>query len=146
MSIAKRTVVAVYTVVAAILAKLVEHPTIVSTTKVGQWKSGFATSGQPGADLCTIGAVGTWYWVSQALLLLAAFSPVATVTIRYYQNIFGAERLVGEEDYTNPGDGPVAYMIWYWDVEIYGSIRIEVHSDQAGDDGLAAPYEYYIKY
>lgn len=128
------------------LRLLIERPTRVVTTKTANWNSGVATSGLAGADLFTHGAVGQWWRICEAFLVLAAFNAAATVTIRVYMTYAGALRKIGEEDWVVAVDGDIAYIYWFWlNAEIYGQLRVEAYSDQAADDGLAAPYEYRHK-
>ncbi|MFA5401239.1 MAG: hypothetical protein WC359_12400 [Dehalococcoidia bacterium] len=128
------------------LAWLVQKPTIVPGATTANWNSGVATSGQPGADLFTFGAVGQWWMLKEAYMLLSAFNIAATVTVRAYETLMGAERMVATDDWTVAVDGPVIYLFfWFFSWEMYGPVRIEVFSDQAADDGLAAPYEYRYK-
>ena len=127
------------------LAKLTERARIVPGTVTADWNSGVATSGLPGADLFTYGGVGQWWRLTEAYLVLTGFDLAATVTIRVYLTIAGEERQMPEEDWEVAFDGPLAYIFWFWEVEIYGPLRIEVHSDQAADDGFTATYEYRVK-
>jgi len=120
-------------------------PRIITGTVRRNWNSGVATSGQPGGDLFTYGRADQWWRLSEAYLRLASFNAAATVTIRAYLTLMGAERTLMNDDWTVALDGEIAYIIWFWDVQIFGSCRIEVYSDQAADDGLAAPYEYRVK-
>lgn len=124
---------------------LIQHPTIVTANRTANWNSGVATSGQPGADLYTYGVVGQWWRASEAYFQLSAFNAAATVTVRVYQILFGALQYSGGDDYVVALDGPVVYLLWWLEIEMYGPLRIELFSDQAADDGLAAPYEYRVK-
>jgi hypothetical protein len=124
---------------------LTQRARVVPGKVTADWNSGVATSGQPGADLFTIGSVGQWFRLTEAYLILTGFNAAATVTVRYYFIIAGEERCLGEDEWEVAVDGEVAYLLWFWEVEIYGPMRIEVHSDQAADDGFAATYEYKIK-
>lgn len=124
---------------------LVQRPRIVSTTRVANWNSGVATSGNPGADLFTYGAANRWWRLSEAYLRLSAFNAAATVNIRAYETLMGAEREIMDENWSVLLDGDVAYIVWFWDVQILGPLRVEVRSTVAADDGLAAPYEYRVK-
>jgi len=125
---------------------LYQHPRIITGTTTGNWNSGVATSGQPGADFLTLGAVGQWWRLQEAYLLLSDFTPGATVTVRAYETLMGAEREVGNDDWT-VGVDPDIIFIFFWFIawEMYGPVRIEVFSDAAADDGLAAHYEYRTK-
>ena len=125
--------------------RLVENPTITVNTTTANWNSGVATSGLAGGDLVTLGTALSWWTLTEIYLLLSAFNAGATVTVRAYMTLLGAERLVMEEDYVVAAEPDVIYIFWWWELRIYGQVRIEVHSDQAADDGLAATYEHRIK-
>ncbi len=127
------------------LALLVQHSRIINGTVTANWNSGVATSGQPGADLFTYGAANQWWRLQEAYVLLAAFNAAATVTIRAYEILMGAEREIMNEDWTVAADPPVIFIVWFWEVEMFGPLRIEAFSDQVADDGLTAPYEYRVK-
>jgi hypothetical protein len=125
---------------------LYQHARIITETTTANWNSGVASSGNPGGDLFTLGAVGQWWRLQEAYLLLSAFNAAATVTIRAYEPLMGAERMVATDDWTVALDGPVIFLFfWVFAWEIYGPVRIEIFSDQAADDGLAAPYECRVK-
>jgi len=127
------------------LDKLTERAIIHTDTVTADWNSGVATSGKPGADLFTYGGVGQWWRLTEAYLVLTGFNPASTVTIRCYLTIAGEEREMPEEDWEPAVDGALAYILWFWEIEIFGPFRVEVHSDQAADDGFAAKYEYRTK-
>lgn len=124
---------------------MVQHAQIINGTVTANWNSGVATSGLPGADVFRYGVVNQWWRLQEAYMLLSAFNAAATVTVRAYMNLMGAEREIMNEDWVVALDPPVIYIVWFWDVEIFGPLRIEAFSDQAADDGLAAPYEYRVK-
>ena len=127
------------------LELLAERARIVPGTVKANWNSGIATSLKPGADLFTVGEVGQWFRLSDAYLVLTGFNAAARVSIRAYLNIAGAEREVMDEDWVIADEGELAYIIWWWDVEIYGPLRIEVYSDKIADNGFTASYEYRKK-
>ena len=127
---------------------LTEHSRIVTGTTTANWNSGVATSGQPGADLVTIGTANRWMRLDEIFLLIfPAFNVAATVSIRGYMEMMGSNRLIGTPvTYACDGtDGEVALFSWLWEVEILGPVRVEVFSDQAVDDGFTATWEYWIK-
>jgi len=124
---------------------LTQKARLVPGTVTANWNSGVATSGKPGADLFTAGGVGQWFRLTEAYLILTGFNPAATVTVRAYLTIAGEEREIGDEEWEVAVDGPLAYLFWFWELEIYGPLRFEVHSDQAADDGFTATYEYRRK-
>ena len=127
------------------LDKLTERAIIHTDKVTANWNSGRATSGELGADLFTYGGVGQWWRLTEAWLVLTGFDLAATVTIRIYLTIAGAEREMPPEEWEVAFDGPLAYILWFWEIEIFGPMRVEVHSDQAADDGFTATYEYRVK-
>ena len=124
---------------------LVEKPRIVTGTVVADWNSGVATSGLAGADLFTFGEVGQWFRLTEAYLVLAGFNLASTVTIRVFLTIAGEERMMPEDEWEPAVDGDLAFILWFWEVQLFGILRIEVYSDQAADDGFEATYEYRVK-
>lgn len=124
--------------------RLVERPRIIPGTATENWNSGVATSGQPGADLITVGTASEWYRLNQFIIVLASFNIASTVTARGYLPIVGVSRLVIEDDWA-VATHEVAFLSWWLDAEFYGPFRIEVYSDQAADDGITVIYEYRIK-
>jgi len=126
-----------------------QHPRIVPATMTANWNGGFATSGLAGGDLFTYGVAGQWWRLQEAYLKLfpGVWNVAATITIRSYLIIMGGEEMVGNDDWKADGtDGNVAYIYWFWLMaEIYGPLRVEVYSNNAGDDGVVAPYEYRFK-
>ena len=124
---------------------LTQRARIVPGTVKADWNTGRATSGLLGADLFTIGSVGQWFRLTEAYLVLTGFNALATVTVRAYLTVAGEERQIGEEEWEVAFDGPLAYLFWFWELEIYGPLRFEVYSDQGADDGFTASYEYRIK-
>ena len=116
---------------------------IVIAQTTANWNSGVAPSGLAGATLFTVGNVGLWYRLNFGAAVLTGFNVLATVTIREYMLVAGAEHLVREDDWIMPEE--VAILSWWIDQEIYGPYRIELLSNQAADDGLAVDYEYRTK-
>jgi hypothetical protein len=128
---------------------LAQKARIVPGVTTANWNSGVATSGLPGADLFTFGAVGQWWRLQEAYLKLfpGVWNVASVITIRSFLYVMGGMEMIGDEDWDADGtDGNVAYIYWFWlNAEIYGPLRVEVYSDQAADDGVAAPYEYRVK-
>ena len=128
---------------------LVQKPRIVPGTTAALWNSGVATSGQPGADLFTYGMANQWWRLQEAYLKLfpGVWNVASVITIRSYLNVMGGEEMIGNDDWDADGtDGNVAYIYWFWTLaEIYGPLRVEVHSNNVADDGVIAPYEYRVK-
>jgi len=120
-----------------------ERPRPIIGATIANWNSGVAPSGLAGATLVTIGVANSWCRLNFGAAILAGFNVAATVTIREYCDVAGANRLVFEDDWTMPQE--LAMLSWWIDSEHYGLYRIELFSDQAGDDGVNVPYEYRIK-
>lgn len=127
---------------------LVSPPRLYTGTVPGNWQSGFATSGLAGGDFLTIGTPTTMYYAGGLLgmplilIYIGDLTPGATIIWRGYITIFGAMRLVADDDYVVGAD-PDIMSIFAWTNR--GQIRIELHSDNAGDNGAAIPYEYALK-
>jgi hypothetical protein len=125
------------------------HPRPVIGTATGNWNSGIATSGQPGADLFTYGAANQWWQLSEGYFRLfpGIWNIAAVITVRAYLTLMGVEVAIGDEDWDADGtDGQVGIFYWFWiPYEIFGPLRVELYSDQAADDGVVVPYEYRVK-
>ncbi len=122
------------------------RPRIVTASPTALWNTGVATSTLAGRDLVTLGVVGQWYRLSKAYLVLSAFNALATVTIRVYETVAGAVRLKVNHNWIVATDGVlVPIMGDDEEAEVFGALRVEVYSNVAADDNLAAPYEYRIK-
>lgn len=124
---------------------LTQHPRIISGTIARNWNTGVATSGFAGGDLFTLGAPNIWWILSGSFMLLSAFNAAASVTMRGYQTLMGAERQAWADTWTVALDGEVAFISYWFEVPIRGQIRVEVNSDQVADDGLIATYESWVK-
>jgi len=120
-----------------------QRPQILTGATIANWNSGIAPSGAAGAALATIGVPGQWYRLNQFTVVTAGFNAAATVYLRSYMDVAGANRLVIEDDYVMPQE--LVFLSWWFDAEFYGPFRVEIFSDQAIDDGLAVDYEYRIK-
>jgi hypothetical protein len=130
-------------VLAEYIKLLIQEPRIVIASTAANWNSGVAPSGAAGATLVTMGHVGAWCRLNLGIVILTGFNIAATVTIRGYMDVAGANRRVMEDDWTMPEE--MAVLNWWIDAELYGLYRVELYSDQAADDGLNVPYEYRIK-
>jgi hypothetical protein len=125
---------------------LCEKPRIITATRTANWNSGVATSGLAGADLVTIGTAGQWCRISECVLILTDFAAITHLTIRYFLTLCGAERRMQDDIWACDGtDGQAALLGYFWEMELFGTMRAEVFSDQAADDGVVANYEYRIK-
>ena len=128
---------------------LIQHARIVPGTRTGNFFGGVCTSGLPGQDLFTYGAVGEWWRLQEAYFKLfpGIWNALAHITCRVYFTIMGGEELVGDADWDADGtDGNVAPIYWFWlNYEMYGPMRVELQSDNAGDINVTVPFEYRVK-
>lgn len=127
---------------------LASSPKPYSGAVTDNWQSGVATSGLAGADFLILGTASTVYFSVGLLGIPVIFAyigdltPGATITYRAYATIFGVMRLADDDDYVVGVDSDIM-AIYAW-IE-RGQIRIEIMSDNAGDNGVAIPYEYSLK-
>lgn len=115
-----------------------------SDSVTGNWQSGTGTSGEAGADLVSIGATGTRYKLHSLLVNIGALTPGATITVKLFMTIDGAERKVYEQAFTQ-GTDPDGLWIVNGTLAIHEMLRVEVESDNAGDNGLAIDYDYMLE-
>lgn len=122
-----------------------EAPVDSSTT--ANWNSGTGTSGEAGADLVSIGTASDRKKLNSLLVGIGNLTAGATITIKMFTNINDVENKI----YPPPGQtfkvGTDPNGIWVVDgpVEIAGVLRVEVESDNAGDDGKAITYQYALE-
>lgn len=71
----------------------------------------------------------------------------ATITVRAYEILMGAEQLMLNDAVLADGtDGDIFFIFWWFmGIEIYGPVRIEISSDVLADDGVTVPYELRVK-
>jgi len=111
------------------------------------WQSGVATSGETGADLVSIGSAGDRKKLNSLQVDISQLTTGATITIRLYELVNAVERKL----YPPPGStwvvGTDPDAIWVIDgpVEITGVLRVEVQSNNAGDNGKAIAYKYALE-
>ena len=105
------------------------------------WNSGFATSGDPGSDVTPIGSAGGEYIVHSLFLNIAALTPGANVTVRMYTLIATIEACVYRQTFVQ-GTDPDGLWIINGSLGISEILRVELYSDQGGDDGALVYHEY----
>lgn len=111
------------------------------------WQSGTATSTETGADLVSIGTAGDRKKLNSLQVDISQLTTGATITIRLYELVNAVERRL----YPPPGStwvvGTDPDAIWVVDgpVEITGVLRVEVQSNNAGDNGKAIAYKYALE-
>jgi len=127
---------------------LASPPGLYSGAVVANWQSGAATSGLAGADFLVLGTATTVYFamglfgVPLIFAYIGDLTPGATITYRTYITIFGAMRFAGDDDYiVGVDENVMAVYAWVG----RGQIRVEIMSDNIGDNGAAIPYEYTMK-
>ncbi|GAH65595.1 unnamed protein product [marine sediment metagenome] len=127
---------------------LASPPKLYEGAVTANWQSGVATSGEAGADFLILGTASTVYFtmglfgVPIIYAYIGDLTPAATITYRAYATIFGVMRLADHDDYV-VGVDPNIMAMYAW-VE-RGQVRIEIQSDDVGDNGAAIPYEYSLK-
>lgn len=111
------------------------------------WQSGTATSGETGSDLVNIGAAATRNKLNSLQVDIGALTTGATITIRLYENINGVERKVYPPSGTTwvVDTDPDGIWVVNGPVEITGILRVEVLSNNAGDNGRAIAYKYALE-
>lgn len=118
--------------------------TPVSDSVEADWQSGTGTSGETGADLVTVGAADTRYKLHALLVNISALTLGATITVKLFMEVNGTERKVYEQAFTQ-GTDPDGLWIVNGTVGIHEALRVEVQSNQAGDDGAAVDYAYMLE-
>jgi len=104
-------------------------------------------SGVTGADLVSIGTAGDRKKLNSLQVDISQLTVGATITIRLYELVNAVERKL----YPPPGTtwvvGTDPDAIWVVDglVEITGVLRVEVQSNNAGDNGKAIAYKYALE-
>lgn len=101
--------------------------------------SGLASSGNPGADVFTIPATGR-IEVLCAIISMRNATPGATVTIRAYTSVDGVEDEIYNEQFTTGAD-PDGIMAISGNFGANEPIRFEMHSNNAADTNVDAPYK-----
>jgi hypothetical protein len=115
-----------------------------SDSVTANWQSGTGTSGEAGADLVSVGAAGTRYKLHSLLVNIGALTPGATITVKVFMAIDGTERKVYEQAFTQ-GTDPDGLWIVNGTLAIHELLRVEVESDNAGDNGLTIDYDYMLE-
>lgn len=108
------------------------------------WQSGVATSGEAGADLVTLGAADTRYKVHSLLVSIALLTVGATITIKLFQEVTGTERKVYEQTFVVGAD-PDGVWVINGTLGIHEELRVEVESNNVGDNGLNIDYDYMLE-
>jgi len=115
-----------------------------SNNVVANWNSGVASSWNPGADLVSLGAAGTRNKVHSLLVNIAALAVGATVRVRLFMKVNGAECQVYNQTFLK-GTDPDGLWIINGTVGIHEALRAELHSTDPTDDGKAVDYDYMME-
>lgn len=115
-----------------------------SDSVTANWQSGTGTSGETGADLVTIGAANTRYKLHSLVVNISALTGGATITVKLFMEVNGTERKVYSQAFTQ-GTDPDGLWIVNGTVGIHEVLRVEVESNNAGDNGLAVEYDYMLE-
>lgn len=118
--------------------------TPVSGSVSDNWQSGTGTSGETGEDLVTIGANDTKYKLHALLVNISALTVGATITVKLFMQVHGTERKVYSQAFTQ-GTDPDGLWIVNGTVGIHEALRVEIESNNAGDNGLAVDYDYMLE-
>lgn len=111
------------------------------------WQSGTGTSLETGADLVNIGAANNRKKLHSLIVGIGALTVGATITIKLFQSVNGVDTKVYPPAGTTwtPGTDPNGIWVVTGTLEIDGILRVEVQSNQAGDNGLAITYKYDLE-
>jgi len=115
-----------------------------SNSVVANWNSGVATSGNPGADLVSIGANDTKNKLHSLLLNISSLTGGATVRVRLFMEVNSVESQVYNQTFIK-GTDPDGLWIVNGTVGIHEVLRAELHSDNPADDGKAVDYDYMLE-
>jgi hypothetical protein len=116
----------------------------VSGSAAASWQSGTASSGEAGADLVTIGIANVKYKLHSLLLNISGLTDGAVIAVRLYMQIKGAERKIYHQSFTK-GTDPDGLWIVNGTVGIHETLRVELTSDKAADDGKNIDYDYMLE-
>lgn len=128
------------------LARLRGEPPV-SDSVTANWQSGTATSGETGANLVSIGVAGDRKKLHSLVVGIGALTVGATITIKLFQLVNGVDTKVYPPvgSTWTPGTDPNGIWVVTGTLEIDGVLRVEVESDNAGDNGRAITYKYDLE-
>lgn len=111
------------------------------------WQSGTATSAETGADLVSIGTAGDRKKLHSLVVGIGALTVGATITIKLFMLVNGVENKVYPPPGTTwtVGTDPNGIWVVTGTLEITGVLRVEVQSNNAGDNGKAITYKYDLE-
>ena len=114
---------------------------------IANWQSGIGTSLEAGADLVSIGAAGDRKKLHSLVVGIGALTVGATITIKLFQSVNGVDTKVYPPvgSTWTPGTDPNGIWVVTGTLEIDGILRVEVQSNNAGDNGRAITYKYDLE-
>ena len=116
----------------------------VSGSVIANWQSALGTSGETGADLVTIGASNTKYKLHSLVVNINALTAGAVIVLKLFMKVNGTERKVYHQSFTK-GSDPDGLWIVNGTVGIHQALRVELHSDNAADNGKYIEYDYMLE-
>ena len=119
----------------------------VSDSVTANWQSGTGTSGEAGANLVSIGAAGDRKKLHSLVVGIGALTVGATITIKLFMSVNGVDTKVYPPvgSTWTPGTDPNGIWVVTGTLEIDGVLRVEVQSNNAGDNGKAITYKYGLE-
>ena len=114
---------------------------------IANWQSGAGTSTENGADLVNIGTAGNRKKLHSLVVNISALTVGATITIKLFMSVNGVDTKVYPPVGTTwtPGTDPNGIWVVDGTLEITGVLRVEVQSNNAGDNGKAISYKYDLE-
>ena len=113
----------------------------------GDWQSGTGFSGEPGDDLVNIGTADERKKLHSLVVGIGALTVGATITIKLFMLVKGVLTKVYPPvgSTWTPGTDPNGIWVVTGTLEIDGILRVEVQSNNAGDNGRAITYKYDLE-
>ena len=115
-----------------------------SGSVIASWQSGTAASGEPGADLVNIGFSDTNYKIHSLVIDISELTDGAAVIVKLLIEVNSIEKKVYSQSFAKGAD-PDGLWIVNGTLSIQDVLRVEVHSDNAGDNGKAVAYDYMLE-
>jgi len=119
----------------------------VSDSVTANWQSGAGTSLEAGADLVSIGTAGDRKKLHSLVVGIGALTVGATITIKLFMSVNGVDTKVYPPvgSTWTPGTDPNGIWVVTGTLEIDGVLRVEVQSNNVGDNGRAITYKYDLE-
>jgi hypothetical protein len=120
---------------------------ILQDSRARNWQSGTATSGETGADLVSLGEAGKTKLIHSLLVDIGGLTSGAKITIKLFMNIDGVDRKLYPPNGTafTVGTDPDGCWLITGTLAIHDVLRVEVQSDNAGDNGKSVAYTAVVE-